>query len=369
MSLTLDLRSWSPDTQIKKRVTLALAIPGLGLTMVLLALCGYAAWNPVSRRYLDRVSFRLLIYTQIAHVVYCVVFILGPGTLTADPGWGCGLLAFTTDTILMFSAGMFFCMALNLPLVLVHKVKGQKMEKYYVLGNTLLCLICNIAAYASGHLGWDAIDNICWYRTNAGDLLSWLIGTQIVWIMLSAVGEVAAFLIIVGYLVAYELETRCFLYDADSQSKNKADSSATPRRPGSTIRMFRNIILRVGLYPLVSCLFNLSTTTLILYLISHPELTELNWRIDVAILALCAGRPLIYGLLAATDPSFIRALRALRHPENGSETLASTQSRDLWRSAQCLSTVIDMPPEEADHGADSEFKRNVRASIDLVCQL
>jgi hypothetical protein len=30
-------------------------------------------------------------------LVYCVVWILGPGTLTADPGWQCGLLAFTTD--------------------------------------------------------------------------------------------------------------------------------------------------------------------------------------------------------------------------------------------------------------------------------
>lgn len=53
---------------------------------------------------------------------------------------------------------------------------------------------------------WDAIDDICWYRiTNTGDWLPWLIGTQIVWIMLYAVGEVAAFLIIVGYLVVYEV--------------------------------------------------------------------------------------------------------------------------------------------------------------------
>jgi hypothetical protein len=53
---------------------------------------------------------------------------------------------------------------------------------------------------------WDGIDDICWYRiTNTGDWLPWLIGTQIIWIMLFAVGEVAAFLIIVGYLIVYEV--------------------------------------------------------------------------------------------------------------------------------------------------------------------
>ncbi|KAF8142603.1 hypothetical protein K438DRAFT_1994770 [Mycena galopus ATCC 62051] len=343
MSRTMGLRSWSPDTQINAGVTLGLTIPGLGLTTVLLALCGYAAWNPVSRRYLDRVSFRLLIYTQVAHLVLCVILTVGPGTLKADLGWRCDLLAFFTDTILMFSAGMFFCMALNLPLVLAHNVDGQKLEKYYVLGTTLLCLICNIAPYASGHLG------------------------HTFWIMISAVGELAAFLIIVGYLVGYELETRRFLRDVDSQFKNSTCSSGSSNHPGATIRMFRNIILRIGLYPLVSCLPNVTASALNLYLIRHPELTKLGWRIYVTTLALCAGRPLIYGLLAATDPSFIRALRALRNPEEKS----APHSRALWRSAQYLSTIIDMPPREAgpEHDADSELDKNVLASIDVVCQL
>jgi hypothetical protein len=50
------------------------------------------------------------------------------------------------------------------------------------------------------------MDDLCWYCiTNTGNWLPWLIGTQIVWIMLFAVGEVATFLIIVGYLVVYEV--------------------------------------------------------------------------------------------------------------------------------------------------------------------
>jgi hypothetical protein len=36
-------------------------------------------------------------------------------------------------------------------------------------------------------------------------MLRWLIGTQIVWIMFSAVGEVGAFLIVGGYLILYDV--------------------------------------------------------------------------------------------------------------------------------------------------------------------
>ncbi|KAJ7808541.1 hypothetical protein B0H14DRAFT_3881457 [Mycena olivaceomarginata] len=123
-------------------------------------------------------------------------------------------------------------------------------------------------------------------------------------------------------------------------------SSEASHRPGLTILMFRNIILRVALYPIVSCVLNLSTAAIDLYesrnyARKHPGSVELRWRLNLTDLAILAGRPLIYGLLAVIDPSFIRALRALRHPENES----TMQSHDPGRSALCLSTVIDIPPE------------------------
>jgi hypothetical protein len=78
MWFALVSKSWSPDTQIQwhakaalrsTQIILGLIIPGMGLTTALLILCGYAAWNPVSRRYLDRVSFRLLIHALLAQYV------------------------------------------------------------------------------------------------------------------------------------------------------------------------------------------------------------------------------------------------------------------------------------------------------------
>ncbi|KAJ7501753.1 hypothetical protein B0H11DRAFT_1990919 [Mycena galericulata] len=346
MSRTLNHKSWSPDTQIFTRVILGLVTPGFGLTVVLLALFSYAAWNPGSRRYVDRVSFRLLTYALIAHLVFCVTFPVS--SLVVHPGWRCDLLTFVTNLSLMFSAGIFFCIALNLPLVLALRVNGRKIEKYYVLGISFTCLIVNLAPYASGNLGWDAVNETCWYRsTDPEAMLRWLFGTQTFWILLFAAGEVAAFLVIVGYLLSYMLETRCSHADSRPQATDSSDSEAS-HRPGLRILMFRYIILRVGLYPIVSCVLNISTAVIDLYESRSYERTqllgsaELSWRLNLADLAIYSGRPLIYGLLAATDPSFIRALRALRHHENES----TTQSNGLGRSAPCLSTVIDIPREE-----------------------
>ncbi|KAJ7703866.1 hypothetical protein B0H14DRAFT_2647694 [Mycena olivaceomarginata] len=280
----------------------------------------------------------------------------------AYPGWTCDLLSFVPNLSLMFSAGMFLCMALNLPLVLAHNVNGQKMEKYYILGTTLVGLICNVVPYASGKLGWNAINGTCWYRsTELAEMMRWLISTQTFWIMLSAVGEVGAFLTILGYLIAYELDMRRF--HTDTQFKTTYLSEAS-HCAGSTILKFRNIILRIGLYPLVSCLLNISTSIIDIYQTKNPESSELNWRLNLTDVAIYAGRPLIYGLLAATDPSLIRALRALRHPH---PEMQSHGPRWPTRSA-CLSTVIEMPPSEVDCDETSREETSTAPTLGTILE-
>jgi hypothetical protein len=101
------------------------------------------------------------------------------------------------------------------------------------------------------------------YRiTDPETRLRWLIGTQTFRIVLFAVGEVVAFLVIVGYVVSYmvcrclqlntapamliphrQFETRCSHAYSQPQA---TDSSQASHRPGLRILTFRNIILRVG---------------------------------------------------------------------------------------------------------------------------
>ncbi|KAF7340506.1 hypothetical protein MSAN_02122000 [Mycena sanguinolenta] len=354
MSLALDSGSWSTIPPIFTQIILGLIIPGVGLTAVLLSLYGYAAWKPVSRHYLDRVSFRLLTYALVAHLCFGISFAIG--SLTAHPGRQCALLPFLNNEqlSLLFSVGMFFSIAVNLPLVLVFNINGKRMEKYYVGGIALIALVSNIVPYASGNFGWDDVNETCWYHSkDPSAKLHWLVGTQTVWILLASLGEVVSFIVIVGYLVVYRLVPR------DTSSSY---ASTPSHRPGSTILRFRNTILRIGLYPIVSCILNISTTVIEFYLLQTgqrnvPAYQQKNWRLELADLAIYAGRTLLYGLLAATDPSFIRALRALRHPANESAMLSQIRTPGLE-----MSTIIYLPPDKISINEQDKDKNNTSES-------
>ncbi|KAJ6460539.1 hypothetical protein C8R45DRAFT_1108950 [Mycena sanguinolenta] len=325
MSLASDS---SPTSQIFTQIVLGLIIPGLGLTTMLLILYGYAALKLVSRRYLDRVSFRLLTYALVAHLCFGVSCIIG--IFIPELRRRCAHLSFLSNLCLVFSAGMFFSIAINLPLVLAFNVNGQKMEKYYVLGVTLVGLSSSLAS-------WDDVNETCWYRSeDPTTLLRWFIGSQSFGILLASTGEVVAFVIIVWYLVAYRLI---------AEDIPTTYSSTASHRPGSTILRFRNIILRIGLYPLVSCIFNILVTVTEFYLFQnhkkHAGTSKPNWRLNLAVDAVYSGRPLVYGLLAATDPSFIRAFKALRHPETELEAQTHVRTSPLD-----MSTIIYLPQDE-----------------------
>ncbi|KAJ6566527.1 hypothetical protein B0H19DRAFT_1257737 [Mycena capillaripes] len=161
------------------------------------------------------------------------------------------------------------------------------------------------------------------------------VGTQTAWILLFSFGELLAFLIMFGHLVAYEIGTPLRFRSAATLSSMYSSGTTYTTR-----RVFWNIILRIGLYPLVSCPLGISMFVLDLQSVK-PVRTEFNSRINFAHLALFSARPLIYGIIAATDPSFIRALREL-HP-----SLKNLSDRDLGRdtqgSASCFSTILEMP--------------------------
>nr|GAT57987.1 predicted protein [Mycena chlorophos] len=362
--------STAAQALIFERVQLGLIIPGAIVTTGLLVLYAYAASRPVSRRHLDRVSFRLLVHALVAHLVFCIVFPVS--TINTRPGVACKVQAFFANGSLMFSAFMFFCVGINLPLVLAAKVNGQRMEKFYIIGSSLVCLACNLTPLAAGRFGQNPGNFTCWYIDPPGPtLLKWVMTTQTMWLLFTSVGEVVSFIVILVYLVGYELETRSFRTRLRAgKDTSTATNSTTPattsgfpsidlamsceggkflssgteattgvssvphagrvrgreraREPTrSSIRMFRGIVLRIGLYPLASCLLNISTSVMDWRTSKDPNITEEIWRITTADLAIYCSRPLIYGLLAATDPSFIRAMQALYHPSDADYEYAS----------------------------------------------
>ncbi|KAF7368019.1 hypothetical protein MSAN_00867700 [Mycena sanguinolenta] len=247
------------------------------------------------------------------------------------------LVGLTTSGAALTAAllSMFLCMAINLPLVLGQKVTGQRMEKYYVFGTSFVSLMTTVIPWASGILGWNVANQVCWYRSlDPETTFRWLLGTETFWVLLACIGEVVAFFTIVGYLISYEFESRYYR----SNTQLRSNSSASSPHPGSTILKFRNIVLRIALYPLVSCFLNISGASLDLYQWKHPEQTDLNMALNLADLAIYAARPLIYGLLAATDPSFIHALGELRNDVSSH----SNNSNGIQRTDACFTTVLEL---------------------------
>ncbi len=91
-------------------------------------------------------------------------------------------------------------------LVLVHRVNGKAMEKYYIIIVTLLSIVLTVPAFGLNQFGcainrlflsdlfmshrWDEANSTCWFKNpDEPTKLQWLIGTQSFWIALAATIE------------------------------------------------------------------------------------------------------------------------------------------------------------------------------------
>ncbi|KAJ7926253.1 hypothetical protein B0H13DRAFT_2653970 [Mycena leptocephala] len=299
-------------------VILGLSIPGVALSVLLLAAIAFLQWNPVSRPCLDRVSFRLLVYALIANVIFgSVMFPPMNG-----PSPACTLISFLYATAPMFSASLFCCMAVNLQLVLIHGVNGNKMEKYYLLTATFLCAACNIPPLVSGVFGWYPPAAKCWLTvTKPAVQQHWMIGTQSVPMILMSAIEVVCFVDILIFMML-EVARVQRLKNETSGSAISALASMNFKHP---IMKFRAIIVRIALYPLLSCFLSITACILSIYISFPAHNTPSTFNTNIRIFStpaptadtlspttlMCVPivdatvysiRPLLYALLAATDP-------------------------------------------------------------------
>ncbi|KAJ7861824.1 hypothetical protein B0H14DRAFT_2575742 [Mycena olivaceomarginata] len=233
------------------------------------------------------------------------------GTLLSKQTMPCAFITFFMDFSQMFSAGMFFCMALNLHLILVHKVNGQKMEKFYYLGTVIFAAACSITPLAAGVYGWSLHAQTCWFNTRTeAETFRWAIGTESFWLPFMAIGEAFMFLSIIAFFISYEMATRCRRH-FHSNSSDLEDRYS----PESPFVKYCYTIIRIGL-------------------------------------TVYSSRPIIYSLLAFTDPSFIRAAKKIwRHMRPS--TIFSTSRTSLptltQMSGEFTSNVQTPTHPEAEH--------------------
>ncbi|KAJ7702144.1 hypothetical protein B0H16DRAFT_1902493 [Mycena metata] len=337
-------------------------IPGIVLSAMVLMAFAYTASQRRARPHLHRVSFRLLVYALISNFILSVTLIPMENLMTGPPSSaGCTFAAFASNGSLLFSACMYFCMALNLQLVLIHGVNGLIMEKYYVIGSFLLVGVCTISPLAAGQFK-GLYNGLC------DDLkFRWLVPTQSFWILLMAASELVCFVILMSYMLRHRMSVKRTRSDisAEMTALQYAAYSAAP------ILQFRGIILRIVLYPFLSCVLNFSGSTLDLYLAKHLENTELNSQLNVLDDCIFNARPFLYAVLAATDPSFIRAIGALRnlHPSTGSDGSQQSSSTPKSRAQSSCSTAPSLYTRTLANGNQAEGQSAesiVRQSLDAT---
>ncbi|KAJ7138154.1 hypothetical protein C8R44DRAFT_766945 [Mycena epipterygia] len=299
---------------------LGLGLPGIILVTLLLSSFAYLACRHASRRHLDRVSFRLLVLALIANLLYGILLVIRQFHPAA-----CGPVSFLSVFSTLFVACMFFSMALNLQLVLVYGVNGNMMEKYYIIGSSLLSLTCSITPYAAGQLGWTDSAGNCWVRksTSTSVTLHWYIGTQALWILLMSTGELTAFITISCFMLRQQLRFR----KIKGKMGISSASAYTPALVAAPIVKYRNTILRIGLYPVLSCFWSITSSVIDVYLIVNKHKpSQVYYTVIFISLILYALRPILYVLLAVTDPGVLRAVRALRPSPPEKPRLASIKS-------------------------------------------
>ncbi|KAJ7779698.1 hypothetical protein B0H16DRAFT_1829930 [Mycena metata] len=286
------------------------AMIGAAFCGAVLIVIGIVATNPVSRQHLDRVSFRILVWALAANTIFGVANAIG-GKFTG-PTWACGFTIFLLQLTLELSSFLLFSIALNLQLVVVHKINGQAMEKYYVLGSWVMSLGLTVPAYASKQYGWDPLVKDCWYSNpDTKARLAWQIGTQLFWTLLTVVGELFTASTVVIFMVRYQLRKARAQSAAVTESRTRSRSGSVVVTNDPIAYANKRIIFRIVLYPIASALINLTSVACVIHATQNDGVH--NWtgyRVLLLSDFVYGGRAVLYALLSATDPALVRAVQA-----------------------------------------------------------
>jgi hypothetical protein len=108
-------------------------------------------------------------------------------------------------------------------LVVVHGKNGQRLEKYYLIGATLLSFAVVIPPYAAHQYGWDPLEKDCWYTNeDRSQRIAWQVGssyhlsvavsksllkvaTQTAWTFLTVLGEFICSMIVLIFLFRHDV--------------------------------------------------------------------------------------------------------------------------------------------------------------------
>ncbi|KAG7093481.1 hypothetical protein E1B28_007156 [Marasmius oreades] len=304
----------APSTQdLRLRDSIFGAISYLSLTpcIIIILIAILLSLHPLSKQKTDRVSFRIMIYALCGSVVYSITMNL---VNRVHGQTACRVTGSSTVFGLHLSSFLFFCIGLNLQLVMIHGIDGAKAEKYYVWGSLSLALVLSVVAYVSKQVVYDSTQMGCYYYDpNPVRGFWWRMGMQNIWSFLTMAGELVTFCSVVIYMIRVKVFSPGPGRATIAPRSQGISASHQYRKPLGP-RQYRNVVLRISLYPLSS----LATSGIsAIGNISSPY-QGMNSRSDwIAVSAFRAAflfRGTVYALVAAADPAITQGLKVLyRH--------------------------------------------------------
>ncbi|KAF3920303.1 hypothetical protein AA313_de0209600 [Arthrobotrys entomopaga] len=330
--------SWLTTSRIKMMNDMSAILAGVSLFLCLVSL-GFITvlyLNKEARKALDRVSFRLIVYSLISNCFYSVGYII---CVEVGPGFFCVAGVWMIQFWLGITNWLITCVALNLELVLVHLFNGIMMEKYYLIGTVVLNLGITLPPLIKGKFGWDDVIGVCWLTSDSTeDRLKWQISTQLFWILLAVFITCLCCVTTIFHLYRHKFHSLSVL-NQTTAANDKVISSSTFRSDSPENRdsvgargaqkslfgsqEFRSIIMRISLYPAVMVILNLVITIADIRIsILSGIYSEGDYALYALYYALYGARGLFYALIAVMDPSLQRAYHIWRG-ERLNSTLAS----------------------------------------------
>ncbi|KAF9266742.1 hypothetical protein L218DRAFT_747261 [Marasmius fiardii PR-910] len=301
------------DVRIRDSLFDAMSYLSMISCIVIILISVLLSLHPLSKPKTDRVSFRIMVYAL------CGSFVYGIATLIKYRVKGQTACRFAGSFVvfgLHLSSFLFFCIGLNLQLVMIHKVDGARAEKFYVWGSLSLATVLSVLTYLSEQLQYDPTLSVCsYYDPNPVSGLWWRMGMQYLWSFLVMAGEIVTFSSVIIYMVRVKVfESGPGGREATVQRSHALSASHQYRKPLGP-KQYRNVVLRIVLYPLSSLVTSgIMTIAATSQSPSQGMTTRSDWIAMIALRTIYMYRGTVYASVAAADPAITQGLKVLyRH--------------------------------------------------------
>ncbi|KAG7093461.1 hypothetical protein E1B28_007137 [Marasmius oreades] len=275
------------------------------LTAILLSL------HPLSKQKTDRVSFRLMLYALAGSVVYSTATVIA---IRVHGQTACRVSGSFSVFALQISSFFFFCIGLNLQLVMIYGIDGTRAEKYYFWGSLCLAIVLGVLTFESKQLVYSTTQSVCYYHdSNPVRGLWWRIWTQNLWNFATMAGEFVTFTSVVVYMIRVKV-----FNSGPHRGSNTTTSTQSQRISASRYyrkpfgpKQYRNVVLRIALYPLSSLATSGIMAIGTVYRPTKGIASSSDLKVMSALRIVYQARGAVYALVAAADPAITQGLKVL----------------------------------------------------------